>query len=68
MLSALSMKYEMIDVCQDNCILFWKEHKNEIKCLKCGKLRFIEVVNEDGESVMTELVIRNFVTCLLHLG
>jgi hypothetical protein len=36
--------------------------------LKCGKLRFIEVVNEDGESVMTELVIRNFVTCLLHLG
>jgi hypothetical protein len=62
------MKYEMIDVCQDNCILFWKEHKNEIKCLKCGKLRFIEVVNEDGESVMTELVIRNFVTCLLHLG
>jgi phage/plasmid primase-like uncharacterized protein len=23
-------------------------------CLKCGKLRFIEVINKDGEKVMTK--------------
>jgi hypothetical protein len=52
LLSAPSMEYEKIDVCKDNCMIFYKEHKNEKKCLKCGKLRFVEVVNEDGETVM----------------
>jgi hypothetical protein len=32
-------------------MLFYKEHKDKMKCLKCGKSRFIEVVNEDGEKV-----------------
>jgi hypothetical protein len=36
-------------------MLFYKEHKNETKCLKCGKSRFVEVVNEDGENVMTKV-------------
>jgi hypothetical protein len=31
------------------------EHKDEMKCLKCGKSRFVEVINEDGEKVMTKL-------------
>jgi hypothetical protein len=53
LLSGLSMEYEKIDVCKDNCMIFYKEHKNETKCLKCGKPRFVEVVNEDGEKVMT---------------
>jgi hypothetical protein len=53
-LSALGMEYEKIDVCKDNCMIFYKQHKNEMKCLKCGKPRFIEVVNEDGEKVMTK--------------
>jgi hypothetical protein len=43
--SGLGMDYKKIDVCQDNCMLFWKEHINEMKCLKCGKSRFIEVIN-----------------------
>jgi hypothetical protein len=51
LLSALGMEYKKIDVCKDNCMIFYKEHKNEKKCLKCGKLRFVEVVNEDGETV-----------------
>jgi hypothetical protein len=51
MLSTLSMEYEKIDACKDNFMLFYKEHKNETKCLKCGKLRFIEFVNKDGEKV-----------------
>jgi hypothetical protein len=51
LLSSLGMEYKKIDVCKDNCMIFYKEHKNEKKCLKCGKLRFVEVVNEDGETV-----------------
>jgi hypothetical protein len=49
LLYALSMEYEKIDVCKDNYMIFYKEHKNETKCLKCGKLRFVKVINEDGE-------------------
>jgi hypothetical protein len=41
-------------VCKDNFMIFYKEHKNETKCLKCGKPRFVEVVNEDGEMVTTK--------------
>jgi hypothetical protein len=52
LLSALSMEYEKIDVCKDNCMIFYKEHKNEKKCLKYGKPRFVEVINEDGETVL----------------
>jgi hypothetical protein len=48
------MEYEKIDVCKDNCMIFYKEHKNEKKCLKCDKLRFVVVVNEDDESVMAK--------------
>jgi hypothetical protein len=46
------MEYEKIDVCKDNCMFFYKEHKNETKYLKCGKSRFIYVVNKDSEKVM----------------
>jgi hypothetical protein len=51
----LGMDYKKIDVCQNSCMLFWKEHKEENKCLKCGKLRYVEVVNDDGEMVTTEV-------------
>jgi hypothetical protein len=49
------MDYEKIDICRNSCMLFWKEHKEEKKCLKCGKLRYVEVINYDGESVTTEV-------------
>jgi hypothetical protein len=55
LLSALDMEYEKIDVCKDNCMLFYKEHKDETKCLKCGRSRFVEVINEEGEKVMTKV-------------
>jgi hypothetical protein len=35
---------------------------------KSCKSRFVEVVNEDGEKMTTEVVISCFVTCLSHLG
>jgi hypothetical protein len=53
-LSALGMEYEKINMCKDNCMIFYKEDKNEMKCLKCGKPKFVEVVNEDGEKVTTK--------------
>jgi hypothetical protein len=55
MLSALGMEYDKIDACKDNCMLFYKRHKNETKCLKYGKSRFVEVINEDGEKVTTKV-------------
>ena len=51
----LSMGYEKIDVCRDNCMLFWKEYEKEKKCLKCGKSRYVDVVNEDSETVSTDV-------------
>jgi hypothetical protein len=32
-----------------------KEQKDETKCLKCGKSRFVGVTNDDGEKVTTEV-------------
>jgi hypothetical protein len=51
----LGMDYEKIDVCRNSCMLFWKEHKEENKSLKCGKSRCVEDVNDDGETVTTEV-------------
>jgi hypothetical protein len=55
LVKGLNMDYEKIDVCRNSCMPFWKEHKEENKCLKCGKLRYIEVINDDGEMVTTEV-------------
>jgi hypothetical protein len=55
LIKGLGMDYEKIDVCQNIWMLFWKEHKEEKNCLKCGKPRYIEVVNVDGEMVTIEV-------------
>jgi hypothetical protein len=65
MFSGLGMDYEKIDVSQDNCMLFCKEHVNEKKCLKCGKSRFIEVINADGEEVVMEIAYKQLRYMLL---
>jgi hypothetical protein len=67
MMSALSLKYEKIDVYPDNYMLFWKEHANEKKFLECGQSRFIKVVTQDGEKVMMEVTQKQLVTFLSHL-
>jgi hypothetical protein len=59
------MEYEKIDACKDNCMLFYKEHKDKTKCLKCGKLRFIEIVNKDSEKVTTKVAHKQL--CYMHL-
>jgi hypothetical protein len=52
---SLGMGYEKIDMCPDNCMLFWDEHKDEKKCLVCGKGRYVEVISEDGENLTTDV-------------
>jgi hypothetical protein len=54
----LGINYEKIDVCKKNCMLFWKEHKDNIECMYCGKSRYVKVVNEDGASVATKVVMK----------
>jgi hypothetical protein len=51
----LGMDHEKIDVYRNSYMLFWKEHREENKYLKCGKLRYVEVINDDGETVTTEV-------------
>jgi hypothetical protein len=65
LLSSLGMDYEKIHVCQDNCMLFWNEHINEKKCLKCGKSRFVEAINVNAEEVMTEIAYKQLRYMLL---
>jgi hypothetical protein len=55
LVKGLGMDYEKIDVCQNSCMLFWKEHKEENKCLKCSKPMYVEVINDDGGMVTTEV-------------
>jgi hypothetical protein len=64
----LDLKYEKIDVCPGNCMLFWKELANDKKCLECDQSWFVKVVSWDGEKVMIEVAyISSFITFLSHL-
>jgi hypothetical protein len=56
--AGLSMNYKKIDVCERNCMLFWKEHKDDIECMHYGRSRYVKVVNEDGASVTTKVVAK----------
>jgi hypothetical protein len=54
----LGMNYEKIDVCKRNCMLFWKEHKDDTKCIHCGRSRYVKVVNENGASITTKVAVK----------
>jgi hypothetical protein len=45
-------------MCEKNCMLFWKEHKDDIKCMHCSRSRYVKVVNEDGASVTTKVAVK----------
>ena len=40
MLRNLRLGYETILVCENDCTLIWKEHKNATKCSICGFSRY----------------------------
>jgi Zn finger protein HypA/HybF involved in hydrogenase expression len=53
----LRMNYEKIDAYRKNCMLFWKEHKDDTKCQHCGRSRYVKVRNEDGASITTIVMV-----------
>jgi hypothetical protein len=65
LLSGLGMDYKKIDVCDNNCMLFWKETASEKKCIVCGEHRFVEVENDDGLTVTTEVACKQL--CCMRL-
>jgi hypothetical protein len=52
------MNYEKIDACEKNCMLFWKEHKDNTECMHCGRPRYMKVINEDGASVTIKVAVK----------
>jgi hypothetical protein len=56
--AGLDMNYEKIDVCERNYMLFWKEHKDDTECMHYGRFIYVKVVNEDGASVITKVVVK----------
>jgi hypothetical protein len=56
--SGLGMNYEKIDACGKNCMLFWKEHQDDTECMHCGRSRSVKVINKDGSSVTTKVVVK----------
>jgi hypothetical protein len=56
--SGLGMNYKKIYACKKNCILFWKEHKDDTEYMHSGRSRYVKVINEDGSSVITKVVVK----------
>lgn len=40
LMRSLGLPYHNIDVCEDNCMIFWKDTANKEKCLFSKKDRF----------------------------
>jgi hypothetical protein len=45
-MSGLDMNYEKIYVYEKNCMLFWKEHKDDNEYMHCGRSRYVKVINK----------------------
>jgi hypothetical protein len=56
--AGLGMNYEKIDVCERNCMLFWKEHEDDTEGMHCGRSIYVKVVNKDGASITTKVVVK----------
>jgi hypothetical protein len=56
--ASLGMNYQKIDACEDNCMLFCKEHEKTTHCIHCGKSRYAMVLDEDGNEVTTNVPIK----------
>jgi hypothetical protein len=40
-------------------MLFWKEHKDDTECMHCGRSIYVKVINEDGASITTKVVVKH---------
>jgi hypothetical protein len=57
--AGLGMNYKKIDVCEENYMLFRSEHKDDTKCMHCGRSIYVKVVNKDGVSINTKVVTKH---------
>jgi hypothetical protein len=39
-------------------MLFWKEHKDGTECMYYSRSRYVKVINEDGASITTKVVVK----------
>jgi hypothetical protein len=46
LLAGLGMLYHKIHVCENNCMLFWKNNENLKYCSFCKKCRYRKVVKK----------------------
>lgn len=44
----IGLKYEKIDVCPNDCMIYWKTTASLHKCGKCGTSRYLYETDEDG--------------------
>ncbi|XP_019236804.1 PREDICTED: uncharacterized protein LOC109217034 [Nicotiana attenuata] len=56
----LGLGYTKIDACQNDCILYWREHANAQSCPKCGESRWKS--KENGGKKVAHKVLRHFPT------
>jgi hypothetical protein len=45
--------------------VFWKEHKDDIECMYCGRSRYMKVINEDGAFFTIKVVIKRLLYILI---
>jgi hypothetical protein len=57
LLAGLGMPYQKIHVCENNCMLFWKNYENLNYCSFCKKCRYKKVVKKHGRFSMLNGVI-----------
>jgi hypothetical protein len=57
LLEGLGMQYIKIDVCYNNCMLFYKDNKDKDKCDFCGANRYVEGRTKVARKVLRYLPI-----------
>ncbi|XP_071740336.1 uncharacterized protein [Rutidosis leptorrhynchoides] len=50
----LGVGYEKIDACPNDCMLYWKENKDKIKCDVCQTSRYKQINNDSENESTTE--------------
>ncbi|XP_071741395.1 uncharacterized protein [Rutidosis leptorrhynchoides] len=54
MIRDLGLGYEKIDACPNDCMLYWKENKDKIKCDVCQTSRYKQINNDSENESTTE--------------
>jgi hypothetical protein len=62
--AGLRMDYEKIDASKKSCMLFSKEHMDDIECLHYCRSRYAKVINEYGHLSPQKLWSNSFITYL----